>query len=103
MVGPSSLEGMRIPLWAKLGNADLFCLPAAGSSTEVSTLSDPGRPPKLADGGVLAPPDFTFEDCSWTWLRLAAEIRESSEVGISLGSLSDRGRPSPEDNGGIPS
>ena len=53
MAGGSSFDETRMPLWVNVGNADLFCLAALGSSTDVSTRSEPGRPPKLADGGVV--------------------------------------------------
>ena len=52
IAGASSLDETRMPLCVKEGNADLFCFPAEGSKTEVSTRNDPGRPLKLADGGV---------------------------------------------------
>ena len=86
--GASSFEGIRIPLWVNVGNADLFCLPAVGSRTDVSTRNEPGRP---ADGGVL----LMLED-----LELAAEscVRmrvNSEECSLVLASLSERDRPSP--------
>ena len=93
--GASSFEGKRIPGWVNVGNADLFCFPAVGSRTDVSTRSAPGRP---ADGGVL----LMLEG-----LELAAEscVRmrvNSEECSLVLASLSERGRPSPG-TGGLPS
>ena len=53
IAGGSSLDDTRMPLCVNVGNADLFCLAALGSNTDVSTRSEPGRPPKPVDGGVV--------------------------------------------------
>lgn len=92
MAGASSFDETRMPLCVKLGNADLFCFPAFGSSTEVSTRNDPGRPPKPVAGGVvLTLPGLFAPRGSWRF----AEMRARREVDPSLGSLSERGRCSP--------
>ena len=95
MTGPGDIAGVssfpetRMPLCVKLGNADLFCLLAFGSNTDVSTRREPGRPVNVAGGVVL----IGFEFGAMGSCRLAV-MRASNEVGPSFGSLSDRGRPS---------
>ena len=77
-----------MPLCVKLGNADLFCLAAAVSRTDVSTLSEPGLPP---DGGVLLMlVDLELTDASCVRIR----VRSDDSLVLALESLSARGRPS---------
>ena len=104
----SSPAGMRTPLCANAGYADLFCLGiVAASVTFVLTRRCSGRPLTWnpADGGVvlkLPEPEFIAFSC----VRFAV-IRASSELeDTSLGSLfvlDDRARPSGLLGGGVPS
>lgn len=101
IAGASSPAGIRIPLWAKVGYADLFCLVLAVSITEVSTLKAPGLPEKVAEGGVV----LTLPVPEFSWLRFA-EMRARREVETSLGSLlvlAERALPSGLAGGGAPS
>lgn len=82
----------------------MFCLVLAVSITEVSTLKAPGRPEKVAEGGVvLTLPEPELRVLSWVRF---AEIRARRDVETSLGSLfvlADRARPSGFVGGGAPS
>jgi hypothetical protein len=94
-----SEAGKSMPLLAKEGYADLFCF-SDGPSSAVSTRREPG-------GGRLNWKPFaglisTGEPLPGSWFRLA-EIRASSEMDASLGSLlvlKERVRPSGCDDGG---
>ena len=89
MEGVSSLDGRSIPLWANVGKADLFCLLAAASTTEVSSLSEPGRP---ADGGVLL--TLAGLDAEDSCVRILLSSDECSLELAATESLSERGRAS---------
>lgn len=86
--------GMRTPLAAKVGYADLFCFMPARSSDAVSTRRAPGRVilPSPADGGVVVvgvPPLAGVAVAGVlppSWFR-CAEMRWRSDTGGCSGSL----------------